>query len=57
MRSVTTKPPTTFTVPKTSATNKMICSPIEGSCTLPRTTNAPRTTMPWMAFVPDINGV
>src|SRR5271166_4724476 len=57
MRSVTTKPPTTLSVPNTSATNKMICSAIVGCSRPPSTTSAPKTTTPWIAFVPDINGV
>ena len=57
MRSVTTKPPTTFSVPNTTATNRMTWIAIDGCSTLPNTTSAPTNTMPWMALVPDINGV
>src|SRR5579884_637865 len=57
MRSVTMKPPMTFSVPKTSATNRMICNAIDGCSMRPSSTSAPRTTMPWMALVPDISGV
>ena len=57
MRSVTTNPPTTFSVPNTTATNRMIWIASDGCSTLPSTTSALMSTMPWMALVPDISGV
>ena len=56
MRSVTTKPPTTFADASTTATKPMIHvnAPLCGS---PSTSIAPTITMPWIAFVPDISGV
>src|SRR5699024_8649315 len=58
IRSVTTKPPTTLSVPKISAMSRMICTPHGApSSRVPSTTSAPSTTMPWMALVPDISGV
>ena len=57
IRSVTMKPPMTFSVPNTTATNRMIFTASDGCSTSPNTTSAPSTTMPWMALVPDISGV
>ena len=48
----------TFSVPKTRATKQMIRTPQWASAgKAPSTSNAPSTTMPWMALVPDISGV
>ncbi|CKQ76751.1 Uncharacterised protein [Mycobacterium tuberculosis] len=47
----------TFSVPNTTATNRMTCNTSDGCSISPKTTSAPRTTMPWMALVPDISGV
>ena len=56
MRSVTTKPPTTFAVASTTATNetRRMKSPGWGA---PMTMIAPTITIPWIAFVPDMSGV
>src|SRR5439155_27229942 len=56
MRSVTTKPPTTFAEASTTATKPTIHvnTPLSGS---PSTSIAPTITIPWIAFVPDISGV
>ena len=42
-------------VPKTTATNASTCSSVESA--LPATSIAPTSTIPWIAFVPDIRGV
>src|SRR5918994_282977 len=55
IRSVTRKPPTTLIVPKTTATKPSTCSIVESA--VPTISIAPIRTMPWIAFVPDINGV
>src|SRR4029453_13714371 len=55
MRSVTRKPPTMLIVPNTTATNPSTCSSVESA--VPTISIAPTSTMPWIAFVPDINGV
>jgi hypothetical protein len=56
MRSVTTKPPTTLAEPSTTARKPMI--QMNGPlCPEASTIIAPTTTMPWIAFVPDISGV
>ena len=56
MRSVTTKPPTTFAVARTIARKQTIFMNTPGWC-CPVTMIAPTITMPWIAFVPDISGV
>src|SRR5207248_11203446 len=56
IRSVTTKPPTTFAEPSTTARKPTTQSKVS-LCGEPRTTIAPTTTTPWMALVPDIRGV
>src|SRR5204863_2614677 len=56
IRSVTTKPPTTFAEPSTTARNPTTHSNVSLSGRA-RTIIAPTRTMPWMAFVPDISGV
>ena len=55
MRSVTTKPPTTFTVPSTTARvmTVMLSQPVA----VLASAIAPTRMIPWMALVPDINGV
>src|SRR3954468_20174485 len=55
MRSVTRKPPITLIVPKAMAmtSSRSLRKPSAG----PISSRPPRTTMPWMAFVPDISGV
>ena len=55
MRSVTRKPPTTLIVPKTIA---MTSSSLLRSRRPARSASRPpSTTIPWIAFVPDISGV
>src|SRR5581483_9417600 len=56
IRSVTTKPPTTFSVPRNTAASAMTRIQV-GWCGRPATMIAPTRTMPWMALVPDISGV
>jgi hypothetical protein len=56
IRSVTTKPPTTLTVPSATAASVTIRSHV-GWPGMPATMIAPTTTIPWIAFVPDISGV
>src|SRR5205823_1120185 len=56
IRSVTTKPPTTFAEPSTTA-RKPTTQPKAPLCGEPRTAIAPTTTIPWIALVPDISGV
>src|SRR4029077_3523357 len=56
IRSVTTKPPTTFAAARTTAAKPTI----QVNALLsgwPRTIIAPTITTPWIAFVPDISGV
>src|SRR5207248_8226748 len=55
MRSVTTKPPTTFRVASRTATNPRTTS--RGLVALAAIKIAPTRMMPWIAFVPDISGV
>src|SRR4029453_770729 len=55
MRSVTRKPPTMLIVPNTTGTNPSTCSRVESA--VPTISIAPTSTIPWIAFVPDINGV
>jgi hypothetical protein len=57
MRSVTRKPPTTLIVPKATAitSRSLLRKPSARPSTSSRM--PPRTTMPWIAFVPDISGV
>src|SRR5205823_3417998 len=55
MRSVTTNPPTTLMVARTTATKPSTIS--TGVCALAAITRAPTTMMPWIALVPDISGV
>src|SRR5690606_12570156 len=56
MRSVTRNPPTTLIVPNAMAItdSTLLSTP---SVPIPNTTSPPSSTMPWMALVPDINGV
>src|SRR5262249_20351963 len=56
IRSVTTKPPTTFALARTIARNESSFMNQPG-CGVPATMIAPTMTMPWIAFVPDISGV
>src|SRR5439155_12042574 len=55
MRSVTTKPPTTFAVPSTTARNPRTV-PIGPPIAL-ATSIAPTITIPWIAFAPLMSGV
>ena len=55
IRSVTTKPPTTFAVPRTTARNPRIV-PIVPPIAL-ATSIAPTITIPWIAFAPLMSGV
>ena len=55
MRSVTTKPPTTFNVAKKTARKPRTTSAVP--CASPMIVSAPTSTMPWMALDPDISGV
>ena len=56
IRSVTRKPPTTLIVPKAIAiTSSALLSP--SSPGRPTSSRPPSRTIPWIAFVPDINGV
>ena len=56
MRSVTRKPPTTLIVPNATAitSSSLLSQPPTPE---PSTMIAPSTTIPWIAFVPDISGV
>ncbi len=55
IRSVTRKPPTTLIVPNAIAITSNTCSSTpDASCI---NSSPPSTTIPWIAFVPDINGV
>ena len=54
IRSVTRKPPTTFTVAKTTATCERLLEPRVRE---PAISIAPTSTIPWIAFVPDMSGV
>src|SRR5438105_7955394 len=56
IRSVTTKPPTTFADASTTAT-KPITHVNASLWSTPSTIMAPTMTMPWIALVPDISGV
>ena len=56
MRSVTTKPPTTFADASTTATKPTTRVSVS-LCPCPATSIAPTITIPWIAFVPDISGV
>ena len=53
---VTTKPPTTFADASTTAISPMTLVSVS-LWSRPATSIAPTMTMPWIAFVPDINGV
>src|SRR5439155_1561313 len=55
IRSVTTKPPTTFAVPRTTARNPSTTPSGPGIALA--TSIAPTMTMPWIAFAPDMSGV
>ena len=55
MRSVTTKPPTTFKVARKTARNPRTTSAVPWAS--PMMVSAPTSTMPWMALDPDISGV
>src|SRR4051812_4340256 len=55
IRSVTRKPPTTLIVPKAMAMTSS--RSLRKPCAGPISSRPPRTTMPWIAFVPDISGV
>ena len=48
--------PTTLTVPKMIAMNRMIFCRVSPTAA-PITSSAPTRTMPWIALVPDISGV
>src|SRR5581483_2287019 len=56
IRSVTTNPPTTLPVPSATAASVITRSHVGWPGT-PATTIAPTSTIPWIAFVPDISGV
>ncbi len=56
MRSVTTKPPTTFAEASTTATSPTTVVSVS-LWPSPATSIAPTITIPWIAFVPDISGV
>src|SRR6185503_6170219 len=55
MRSVTRKPPTTFTAPRKTAMNPTTLASVPSAA--PSTSIAPTRTIPWIAFVPDMSGV
>ena len=55
IRSVTTKPPTTFSVASTTATKPRTICVVPFA--VPSTVIAPTRMTPWMAFVPDMSGV
>ena len=55
MRSVTNQPPTTFALASTIATKPITLRKVSSAS--PSTMIAPTMMMPWMKFVPDINGV
>ena len=55
MRSVTTKPPTTFNVARKTARKPRTTSAVPWAS--PMMVIAPTSTMPWMALDPDISGV
>ena len=56
MRSVTTNPPTTLAVPSATASERDDPHPA-GRSGSDATMIAPTTTMPWIAFDPDMSGV
>jgi len=55
MRSVTTKPPTTFSVARNTAMKPSTSWAVPFAS--PMMSSAPTKTMPWMAFDPDMSGV
>ena len=55
MRSVTTKPPTTLSVARKTATVPSATCAVP--CASPMIVSAPTSTMPWMALEPDMSGV
>ena len=55
MRSVTTKPPTTLTVPKMMPIRPS--ASWSGESAVAVTMIAPTTTTPWIALAPDMSGV
>lgn len=55
MRSVTTNPPTTLVVARTTATKPSTIS--TGVCTWAAIRRAPTRMMPWIALEPEISGV
>ena len=55
MRSVTTKPPTMLSVARNTARVPRTISAVPVAS--PMIVSAPTSTMPWMAFEPDISGV
>ena len=55
MRSVTTKPPTTFSVARKTARVPRATWAVPWAS--PMMVRAPTRTMPWMAFDPDMSGV
>ena len=55
MRSVTRKPPTTLIVPNAIAITSRTSSSTPSAG--PITIRPPSSTIPWIAFVPDISGV
>src|SRR5207245_3993059 len=54
IRSVTTKPPTTLVVARTTARNPRTI--LTGALALAASSSAASRMMPWIALVPDING-
>src|SRR5687767_15849737 len=56
IRSVTTKPPTTFAVARTTAMKETMRMKSPG-WGVPMTMIAPTITIPWIALVPDMSGV
>ena len=57
IRSVTRKPPTTLIVPKATAMTSSSLSSEPAARPSISSRMPPRTTMPWIALVPDISGV
>ena len=55
MRSVTTKPPTMFSVARKTARDPSTSSAVPWAS--PMMVSAPTSTIPWMAFDPDMSGV
>ncbi len=55
IRSVTTNPPTTFKVARTTARKPSVSW--AGPWAWPNTSMVPTRMMPWMALLPDMSGV